>query len=665
MVRSNRIKFNNLYHVGDTTLRMQIKEIVLYNIHGEIRKLNFKPGKVNIITGKSKTGKSAIAAIIEYCLGRSEFLIPEGVIRQKVAWYAVKLQVNDVEIFIAKEPPGGNGLSQSQVFLKVEKNIEDPNISELIPNTNDTALVQYLGQLIGISSNKHNPGVGSTRDSLEANFKHSRIFLFQKQSVIADETVLFHRQQEDYIPQSIKDTLPYFLGAVREDHLKVEEELRMTKRELKRLLKRIMETEMLSGKGITKAINLIEEAKQVGIIDNEQDIKDDLNVIEVLSGALDWRPSSTTDFETEELFILQESRQNLISELEGINEKIRAAESYADEATGFATEIDQQRLRLESIGLFNDENDGGNQKCPLCSSNLDEEIPTVKLINNSLSELRENLEEVTRERPKLRTYIEVNKREGENLKQKVAQIDSSIESLLYEKQVTEEIKDLNNRKSRVQGRISLFLDNYTEIKNEDIIEQQVKILESRISYLEEILEDEKTEELLFSILSRISKYMSIWAGDLGLEYAESPYRLDIKNLTVVADQQDRPIPMYRMGSGENWLGCHIISHLALHKFFIEKHRPLPSFLILDQPTQVYFPPEKYKNMEGDTKELTDEDRQAVTTLFNLLFKVCEELAPDLQIIILDHANLDNDKFQKALVEQPWRNGSALIPTDWI
>jgi len=642
-------------------MRMQIIEIVLYNIHGDTRTLNLKLGRVNIITGKSKTGKSAITSIIEYCLGRSKFLIPEGVIRQKVAWYAIKLQVNDMEVFIAKAPPEGDGLSQSQVFLKVEKKVEVPEISELTPNTNDTALAHYLGQLIGFSSNKHNPKEGSTRDSLEANFKHSRIFLFQKQSVIANENILFHRQQEDFIPQAIKDTLPYFLGAVREDQLKLEEELRSTKRVLKRLKRKKEENQMLSGKGITKAINLLEEAKQVGLTDNQ--IPDDVDVIAVLSNVLSWRPSYTAEFETDELLILQGERQRVISELEGINEKIRAAESYAHEAIGFWTEANQQRLRLESISLFNDEED--SNKCPLCSNHLDVEVPTVKLINDSLFEIRGNLEEVVRERPKLRTYIEKSQRDRENLKQKVVQLDSSIESLLYEKQVAEEMKDLNNRKSRVQGRISLFLDNYNELQNEEIFEQQIKSLEERISFLEEILEEEKTEELLSSILSRISRYMTSWAEDLGLEYSESPYRLDIKNLTVVADQYDRPIPMYRMGSGENWLGCHVISHLALHRFFIEKQRPVPSILVLDQPTQVYFPPEKYENMEGDTNELTDEDRQAVTKLFNLIIKVCEELAPNLQIIILDHANLDNDTFQEALVEQPWRNGVALIPTDWL
>jgi hypothetical protein len=41
-----------------------------------------------------------------------------------------------------------------------------------------------------------------------------------------------------------------------------------------------------------------------------------------------------------------------------------------------------------------------------------------------------------------------------------------------------------------------------------------------------------------------------------------------------------------------------------------------------------------------------------------------ELAPGLQIIIMDHADLKPDWFQDAVTER-WRNGQALIPSGWI
>ena len=48
---------------------MQIRELVLYGYNGKVRHLPFALGKVNIITGRSKSGKSAIGDIIDYCMG--------------------------------------------------------------------------------------------------------------------------------------------------------------------------------------------------------------------------------------------------------------------------------------------------------------------------------------------------------------------------------------------------------------------------------------------------------------------------------------------------------------------------------------------------------------------------------------------------------------------
>ena len=45
---------------------MQILELVLYGKNGQKRTLSFNPGKVNIIPGESKAGKSAVGDIIEY-----------------------------------------------------------------------------------------------------------------------------------------------------------------------------------------------------------------------------------------------------------------------------------------------------------------------------------------------------------------------------------------------------------------------------------------------------------------------------------------------------------------------------------------------------------------------------------------------------------------------
>lgn len=64
---------------------MQIRELVLYGYNGKVRHLPFALGKVNIITGRSKSGKSAIGDIIDYCMGGDSCNIADGIVRDNKA----------------------------------------------------------------------------------------------------------------------------------------------------------------------------------------------------------------------------------------------------------------------------------------------------------------------------------------------------------------------------------------------------------------------------------------------------------------------------------------------------------------------------------------------------------------------------------------------------
>ncbi|WP_286230590.1 DUF3732 domain-containing protein [Neobacillus mesonae] len=644
-------------------MTMQINEIILYSNQGNIRTIPFKVGKVNIITGKSGTGKSAIIPIIDYCLGKSEFSIPDGVIRNSVAWFAIKLSINNSEVFIAKPTPKGNAASQSGAYIKIATKINTPKIDNLTINSNDDAINEYLSRVVGISPNLNDPPDNQTRNSLEANFKHTKFFLFQKQSLVANEQVLFHRQIEAFMPQAIKDTIPYFLGAVRDDTLKLKNDLRTIKRKLKALQRKISESEKLSGKGITQLSGLLEEAKAVNLVDNNIIPATNNEMLNILKDALLWDPTSLTYTENNRSNELFEERRQLLKDLKDISEQIKQLNSYEKIIGSYSEEVGSQFSRLESIGLYNEaEND---HICPLCSSNLINVQPTVKEIINSMAELSNDLFTVSTEKANLNDHINKLNEILTDIKEELLEKNLKIEMLSKHQDSIDHIKDANNRKALVVGRISLFLENMISEDELALEKKEIAELKSKIAEIEKKLSRENTEELVDSILNIIGIQMTKWANYLQLEHSCFPYRLDLKNLTVVADSEERPIPMHRMGSGENWLGCHLIALLALHKFFIKKARPIPGFLVLDQPTQVYFPPEIYEGLEGDINEITDEDSIAVKRMYDLLFKVCEELYPNFQIIVFDHANLKDSKFQSSLVEEPWRNGKALIPNSWL
>jgi hypothetical protein len=158
--------------------------------------------------------------------------------------------------------------------------------------------------------------------------------------------------------------------------------------------------------------------------------------------------------------------------------------------------------------------------------------------------------------------------------------------------------------------------------------------------------------------------MTEWAQRMNLEHSDNPIRFDLKQLTVIADREDRPIPLSNMGSGENWVGYHLITHFVLHQIFRRGHRPVPQFIFFDQPSQVYYPTDMDAQAGGSVAQLNDEDRQAIARMFSFIFDVVDSLAPDLQVIITDHADLEEPRYRGAVIER-WRNGRALIPASWI
>lgn len=57
--------------------------------------------------------------------------------------------------------------------------------------------------------------------------------------------------------------------------------------------------------------------------------------------------------------------------------------------------------------------------------------------------------------------------------------------------------------------------------------------------------------------------------------------------------------------------------------------------------------------------------EAVRKLFQVLYDFVEKEVPGFQIIVTEHANLRDQWYQDALVEDPWTKPPALIPADWI
>ena len=224
----------------------------------------------------------------------------------------------------------------------------------------------------------------------------------------------------------------------------------------------------------------------------------------------------------------------------------------------------------------------------------------------------------------------------------------------------------NAAAAKTVGRISLFLETYRPDYELTALKGRVDELQALVAKLENESGIDDSAERLASICNIISSRIIRYVQELEAEFAEYPFRLDLANLTVIADRPERPVPMIKTGGGANHLAYHLGVMLALHYFTSNNKKPIPSFLFLDQPTQVYFPSEQiYKTASGTVEETErDSDLEKVRKLFAMLHRFATQEVPGFQIIISEHANLRDGWFQDAIVEVPWGKPPALVPEEW-
>ena len=245
-----------------------------------------------------------------------------------------------------------------------------------------------------------------------------------------------------------------------------------------------------------------------------------------------------------------------------------------------------------------------------------------------------------------------------------AQLSAAQEALESITAAAESVEQVGNSGARdfTRGRIDAILG--TVAAGDDLEVQRLRwqreSVTAAVSALEAELDDNEDREQLTSRLLAVGRDMTAYADWLQLEHAGTNVRLDLARLTVVTDTDSGPVPLYRIGSASNWIGYHLVAHLALHRHFVRQNRPVPRFLMLDQPTQAYYPSEATRT---SGLAAPDADRAAVQAMFRLIYDVVTELAPALQIIVCDHAHLPDDWFE-ASIRHEWRGGEKLIPSDW-
>ena len=651
--------------VGRSPVTFQITHIVLYpRGAGDPRIIRFNE-EVSVITGASKTGKSSLIDIVDYCLGSRQCEVAEGVIRQTVAWYGARFDLRGQQFFVARRAPADGARSSGEVYVQQGLDVGIPEASELHGVTSLEGLIGLLTEYLGI------PRTSNVEQGLlpehDLTVRHASPFVFQKQYEMSSPTVLFHGADNAFVARDIRDAAPFFVGAISAEDIAAARHLAEARREARDLRARLAAFADASGADARRALNLVREAIEVGLIVEDPQLAGRQNAIAVLQGLASSAPDlaesvnypdgdDTAAVRLRDLVGRQASMRARHADLQDQVETLRAFGALRGD---FATEAMEQETRLATIDLL-PAHEEGTSICPLCETQLDAAVPNAENLRASLEALRSTISVFAADPPQMRATQDALQGEISRLQTELAQVASEIAAITSSRRQLANLATQRERRAVVLGRASYYLDSVREDEASPLLRARLGVVDLQIAELESKIGAEAVRDRMESVSAALTQDMGTLQQGLRLEWSGRPIYLDFRRLSVACVTENGPVYLDRMGSGENWVAYHLLAHLALHRLFAQRSSPVPRFLFLDQPSQVYFP------TDADAATANSGERSGDMAAVERLFRLVIDGARDqgFQVILTDHADFADDWFRNSVVED-WHSGSALIPESWL
>ena len=653
----------------------QIKEIILWpkNPAFKLRRLPFETGKVNIISGASRTGKSAVIPIIDYCLGSSKCLIPVNTIRDACAWFGVIVQTSAGEKLFARPEPGEQ---RSTDDMYIEEAATINAIPEtLSKNTTRGHVRTVLDELAGLTNLDFSDGESQNGFDARPGFRDLSAFIFQPQNVIANPDVLFYKTNTYDHREKLIKIFPYILGAITPDLLAKQHELKRLQTELKRKEREIKNAQEVSAQWLAELRAKVSEARELGLLAADQAGDPSREeMIQQLQGLVDVTDVTIAVTETtitnavKELQGLESEESELSQELSALRRRLEEMERIRKGAANYhhGVQIQQERLQVSS---WLTSQRSGDEGCPVCGGHLEASADKLEQLNRSLVAIE----------AEAGGAFEIPAAFDRELQRVSAEIAATTEKLravqFRKRALTQRSTDARKKNyqtkmaERFIGRLENALQLHQKLAGDGELIAEIAQLRDRVQKLETELRQGNPEARKRQALAHVNTNAARLLPNLDTERPNDPVSLEIKELTVKVSGTDRADYLSEIGSGSNWLSYHVAMILALQQFFISlRHSPVPGIVVIDQPSQVYFP-KKVVLRENETIEepqFKDEDIEAVRKVFSVLSTVVGLAKGKLQVIVLDHAPRDVWGGIANIAElEEWRDGRKLVPVEWL
>ena len=648
-------------------MHVWIKRIILWpkNTEKDLQIIELKNNRINIIYGDSRTGKSSLIPIIDYCLGSSDYRIPVGTIRDNTAWFGVLLQSGDQEMLLCRAEPGQHKQT-SRMYYALGNNLIIPK--QITENTTTDDIKDLLNQHFGFTALPIT--VNGHHDADRPSFRDVAAFLYQPQNIIANPEALFYKLDELEHKQKLANIFPFLAGAVTAEDLMNELELIEVGRKLRRLEKESATLEQVSLEWRNSVEEQIIQALEFGISNFDLDLSNgfdemlnEIRRLSSLSHSEILNATGSTNLAISRLNFLRSKEEDLSIVKNDILRRL----SVISETISY---FDQYGSMIDSLGDYTGISEwllgrvSQEDQCPICGQrpiNGQEILEKIESLYSKEADNNLSLEKVRMELTKEKSTL--NK-----------QLDETVEELRATSITLRSLEEKQNKSKyqlyeieRFIGELKASLMQYEAISQCSDNGGEIEKLAKRQAELRKRLNETNVLTKIHAAIQKISSYTKDMLQSLDMENSEWEVHFDYKNLALkIVDNKDTSHFLNEIGSASNWLSYHVAFSLALQRY-LQTHSPLtiPSFVFYDQPSQVYFP--HIESLLEVAADKTDADREAVRKIFEAFddFLTLENF--DFQIIVTEHAGADiwgevNLDYE---VGHWTHDEKKLIPDEWL
>ena len=647
--------------------RWNIASIFFLGLDGRQRLVPFGPG-LNIITGASGTGKSALIKAVDYCLGSSECELPAHIRRHSIA-VGVKWVAGDDEMIVGRIIPPVGQDSSHKMFATAGRNLAVPSSPEEFEGPVPLGAGKaFLERAFGIGDLPGEPDDwGRMRG--RATVRHVTPYMFVTKEVIYSEQVLLHGlEQSDKAPDIIA-TIPYFLRATDEANALNERRLRSLQRDLERnenrnRLRATAESAMRS-----RAFSLLAEAERLGVANTPPIETVDADLISLLGQIASSSGEARTLPSESELSALHRQRRDVLGRLSDARRQADAARLAIQDVSGFETTVQRQREKLDlgaHLGLAE-----VSDHCPLCAQRSDVGARAADALRTTLAKVRGESAAVERIKPRLIDYDGNLGRQIDGLKRELRSVDDRIASWMRQSDESRKLADFAEVRAHLMGRVSYFLDTMSDENRPQPAD--LTVLRDQIRELEGLVNPEARMVRLRLAERKISEYATeVFSALPTIEPcvgSELDFSATEPDIAVIEADSAVVLKMSDVGSDQNYLAIHIALNFALQRYLDTVRAPVPGVLIFDQISRPYFPSTEGQkrdelsiSADGDDE---DEDIKAMRQHMNFLFAEVER-REGLQVILIEHAYFADDPRYVDATRERWTraSGRGLLPLDW-